>query len=374
VRFLAYPDVPQTSPTGVVNEPKTTDQGPAKTVKTETCSRSLGSFLGVICGVLCYVPYKIFSFLAQAFSSKLVNPTLPAQGGAEEGDAKAQKMDPPGIIQGCVPLEQIPSQGQSSLPPQENQGNLLASSAEQPAWLTKPMPGLREHRTTFCEKLWNGLPEEQRVELAVPGPAGSPISLRLFYSKDQKSIQRDTDMLVNAANGNVGNGSGICGAIWKLYSSKKGWKDTPTCKANSVGTLTPGQVFSHEGPGKKNGTLSVIQAFGPKHQENHPLDLDASRLTMCYQGVMREAMRMHCEAITLCNISTDIYKFPRNIAAGIAVSAVANTLRDGDFSGHSGRPIYVWFAQFGDQSIAFYKDAFQALKSESIDPSKAPTP
>jgi O-acetyl-ADP-ribose deacetylase (regulator of RNase III) len=153
------------------------------------------------------------------------------------------------------------------------------------------------------------------------------------------------DAIVNAANSSLMGGGGVDGAIHRAAGptvleecrqivARQGPLPTGEAVITAAGNLPARHVIHTVGPvwGEVDGTQSV--------------DL----LTSCYTSSLDLATTSSCETVAFPNISTGVYRFPRQLAAETAVSAVRG--RDGDVS-------EVTFVCFDDVNYSIYKALFE---------------
>ncbi len=126
----------------------------------------------------------------------------------------------------------------------------------------------------------------------------------------------EIDAIVNAANSSLMGGGGVDGAIHR----KGGPQILEDCIAtrNEQGSLPAGQaVITRAG---KLPAKHVIHTVGPiwkGGQKN-----EEKILANCYENSLRLAVEHGLKRIAFPNISTGIYRFPKALAAPIAVKAV----------------------------------------------------
>jgi O-acetyl-ADP-ribose deacetylase len=125
-----------------------------------------------------------------------------------------------------------------------------------------------------------------------------------------------TDTIVNAANEYLKHGAGVAGAI-----SQHGG---PTIQAESDAWVQKHGPVSHAEPawtpGGKLPCRYVIHAVGPIWGD---ADEDA-KLTAAVSGSLRVAEGLGLSSISFPAISTGIFGFPKERAAGIIITAIQN--------------------------------------------------
>ena len=70
----------------------------------------------------------------------------------------------------------------------------------------------------------------------------------------------------------------------------------------------------------------VIHTVGPIVPTGIPTPMQKEQLTSCYRSIMQLADENHLESIAFCCISTGEFRFPNQLAAGIAVRTVKDYL------------------------------------------------
>ncbi|WKZ47192.1 MAG: macro domain-containing protein [Anaerolineales bacterium] len=126
----------------------------------------------------------------------------------------------------------------------------------------------------------------------------------------------NVDAIVNAANENLQHGGGVAWAI-----SKKGGQTIQTESDDWIHQHGP---VSHTGPAWTSGGLLpskfIVHAVGPVWGS----DDEDRKLADAVTGSLRVADELKCESIALPAISTGIFGFPKDRAAGIIFSAIEN--------------------------------------------------
>lgn len=151
----------------------------------------------------------------------------------------------------------------------------------------------------------------------------------------------EVDAIVNAANTSLLGGGGVDGAIHRAGGSAildecmKIRAKQGGCKVGEAVITTGGNL-----PCKH-----VIHTVGPRWNEG--LSNEPSLLANCYLNVLRLAEEAGSRKIAIPNISTGIYRFPKEHAAAIALRAVTN------YEGNL--PEEVIFVCFDDENYEIYR-------------------
>jgi O-acetyl-ADP-ribose deacetylase len=129
------------------------------------------------------------------------------------------------------------------------------------------------------------------------------------------------DAIVNAANSSLMGGGGVDGAIHRvggpaiLEDCKRIIARQGSCAAGEAVITTAGNL-----PSKY-----VIHTVGPVWNGGNKKENE--KLADCYKNSLLLAVENNCRTIAFPNISTGIYRFPKNEAAAIATKTVAGFLR-----------------------------------------------
>ncbi len=125
----------------------------------------------------------------------------------------------------------------------------------------------------------------------------------------------EVDAIVNAANEHLAHGGGVAWAI-----SKKGG---PKIQEESDAWVREHGPVSHAHPAWTSGGLLpakfVIHAVGPVWGDGN----EDAKLRDAVTGSLQTADKLRCESISMPAISTGIFGFPKDRAAGIIFKAVA---------------------------------------------------
>jgi O-acetyl-ADP-ribose deacetylase len=134
----------------------------------------------------------------------------------------------------------------------------------------------------------------------------------------------EVDAIVNAANSSLLGGGGVDGAIHRaggksiLEECQKIRNRQGGCKVGEAVITTAGNL-----PAK-----FVIHAVGPAWNSGH--NNEESLLSLAYSNSLGIAIKNSLRSIAFPNISTGIYRFPKDKAAQIAIKTVTDLLATTD--------------------------------------------
>jgi O-acetyl-ADP-ribose deacetylase (regulator of RNase III) len=132
------------------------------------------------------------------------------------------------------------------------------------------------------------------------------------------------DAIVNAANTSLLGGSGVDGAIHKA-GGKEILEDCQKIRNRQGGCKIGEAVITRAG---KLPAKFVIHTVGPVW--NDGLKKEQELLALTYKNTLNIAIQYKIQTIAFPNISTGIYKFPKNQAAEIAIKTVKSFLSTTD--------------------------------------------
>jgi len=146
------------------------------------------------------------------------------------------------------------------------------------------------------------------------------------------------DAIVNAANQSLLGGGGVDGAIHRaagpeLLEACRLLKGCETGEAK----ITPGFQLP---------ASYVIHTVGPVWRGG--LQGEAELLRSCYQNSLQLALDKGLLSIAFPNISTGVYRFPKDLAAEIAISAVK------EFLDKKETDLEVIFVVFDQENLTLY--------------------
>lgn len=131
------------------------------------------------------------------------------------------------------------------------------------------------------------------------------------------------DAIVNAANSSLMGGGGVDGAIHRaggpdiLEDCRKIVARQGGCKTGEAVITTAGNLPARY----------VIHTVGPVWNNGNRKEEEL--LARCYENSLQLAAEHACRSIAFPNISTGIYRFPKDHAATIALRTLQNHLSSG---------------------------------------------
>jgi O-acetyl-ADP-ribose deacetylase len=149
----------------------------------------------------------------------------------------------------------------------------------------------------------------------------------------------DVDAIVNAANSSLLGGGGVDGAIHRAAGPDL------VHECRFLGGCKTGQAKITKGYRLK--ARRVIHTVGPVWQDG--LHGESELLASCYRSSLKLAVAHGLSSIAFPCISTGVYGYPPEEAAGVAVQTVK------DFLGHSPHDLEVIFCCFSRHDLAIYQ-------------------
>lgn len=157
------------------------------------------------------------------------------------------------------------------------------------------------------------------------------------------------DAIVNAANTSLLGGGGVDGAIHRaggpaiLEACRKIVAKQGGCKTGEALITTGGDLSA----------TYVIHTVGPVWNGGN--NNEAQLLADAYRNSLYLAAHNKVRTLAFPNISTGIYHFPKDMAAGIAVATVTAFLKSNIF------PAEVLFVCFDEENMAIYQQLLKAI-------------
>ncbi len=160
--------------------------------------------------------------------------------------------------------------------------------------------------------------------------------------QDDITLQ-DVDAIVNAANSSLLGGGGVDGAIHRAGGPAI-LAECMEIRARQGGCPTGEAVMTTAGnmPARK-----VIHTVGPVWNNDEPERMD-QLLASCYNQSLQLAADNGLATVAFPNISTGVYGYPKERAAGIALKTVQ------DFLARDQRITEVRFVCFDDENYRIY--------------------
>lgn len=154
--------------------------------------------------------------------------------------------------------------------------------------------------------------------------------------------KQHTDAIVNAANSSLLGGSGVDGAIHRAGGPEV-LNECIAIRNRQGGCKTGEAVITTAG---KMPAKFVIHTVGPVWQGGN--NNEEILLKNAYTNSLKLAAENNCTSVAFPNISTGIYGFPKDKAAGIAIDSVYEFLRENNVINE------VVFVCFDEENYALY--------------------
>jgi O-acetyl-ADP-ribose deacetylase len=133
------------------------------------------------------------------------------------------------------------------------------------------------------------------------------------------------DAIVNAANSSLMGGGGVDGAIHRAGGPAI-LEECKTIVARQGGCKTGEAVIT---TGGNLPATYVIHTVGPVWNGGN--NNEKEKLSNCYLNSLQLAVDHNCKTIAFPNISTGIYRFPKEEAAKISIDSIQNFLSRNTF-------------------------------------------
>lgn len=152
------------------------------------------------------------------------------------------------------------------------------------------------------------------------------------------------DSIVNAANTSLLGGGGVDGAIHR--AGGKAILDECIQIRNKQGNCPVGGAVITTGGNLK--AKFVIHTVGPVWNGGN--NNETEKLKNCYINSLNLALDHHLKSISIPNISTGIYRYPKHEAADIAIQTVI------EFVNNNASISHVQFVCFDDENYEIYQN------------------
>ena len=153
--------------------------------------------------------------------------------------------------------------------------------------------------------------------------------------------QQCVDAIVNAANSSLLGGGGVDGAIHRAAGPEL------LAECRLLGGCAPGEAKATSGYGLSS--RHVIHTVGPVWRGGG--EGESETLAACHENAVAVAAGLGCRTVAFPAISTGIYGYPIELAAGVAVAATAEALDRQD------TVELVRFVLFDEQTLAAFDAA-----------------
>ena len=224
------------------------------------------------------------------------------------------------------------------------------SHYQDPAWITKYMHMHRYHKPKKNpEYTFFWLDNEKYGEFRTDQTGSPATELRMI--KGDITEQSDVEAIVNAANTSLLGGGGVDGAIHRAA----GRQLLEECrKLNGCRTGEAKLTGAYKLPCKY-----IIHTVGPIwHGGNQD---EEKLLADCYRNSLQIAVDQGIRSVAFPSISTGVYSFPKDKAAGIALRAVNQFVE-----ANPGKMHLIEWVLFDDDTLSVYKDALSKLQISKI--------
>ena len=158
----------------------------------------------------------------------------------------------------------------------------------------------------------------------------------------------EVDAIVNAANKSLLGGGGVDGAIHRAAGPEL----LEECLTlNGCETGESKITLSYNLPAKY-----VIHTVGPVWHGG--MNNEPQLLANCYKNSLQIALDKKLSTVAFPNISTGVYRFPKDMAAGIAIRTVNN------FLNQNKKLKTIYFVCFDEENYEIYKEKLIKLSME----------
>jgi O-acetyl-ADP-ribose deacetylase (regulator of RNase III) len=155
----------------------------------------------------------------------------------------------------------------------------------------------------------------------------------------------NVDAIVNAANRSLLGGGGVDGAIHRAAGPEL----LNECELLNGCETGEAKITK----GYKLPSKFVIHTVGPVYRDG--MANESELLANCYKNSLKLATENKIKTVAFPNISTGVYRFPKIMAAGIAIRTTL------DFLQKNKKIEKVYFVCYDDENYSIYKEKLAAL-------------
>ncbi len=159
-------------------------------------------------------------------------------------------------------------------------------------------------------------------------------------------LDQNVEAIVNAANTSMRGGGGIDGQVHR----KAGPDLVLELMQKAPHGAKTGEIVVTSG--QRTPFKYILHTPGPVW--NGGAHDEEALLRKCYAGAAAKAVELGVLSIGFCSISTGIFRFPLELAAPIALSAVKGVLESSNVE-------RIVFAMYGEAEYEAFRQAFETL-------------
>lgn len=166
-----------------------------------------------------------------------------------------------------------------------------------------------------------------------------------FHIVHNDITKMNVDVIVNAANNQLLQGGGVCGAIFKAAGEKLLQRE-----CSQYAPIQTGQAVITNG--YNLSAKYIIHAVGPIYKDGQHNEKEL--LISAYKSSLTLAIKYNCQSIALPLISSGIYGYPKKEALAIATSTINNFLNDNELD--------VYLVVFDKDSVTLSESLYQNIE------------
>lgn len=166
-----------------------------------------------------------------------------------------------------------------------------------------------------------------------------------FHIVHNDITKMNVDVIVNAANNQLLQGGGVCGAIFKTAGEKLLQRE-----CSQYAPIQTGQAVITNG--YNLSAKYIIHAVGPIYKDGQHNEKEL--LISAYKSSLMLAIKHNCQSIALPLISSGIYGYPKKEALAIATSTINDFLSDSELD--------VYLVVFDKDSVTLSESLYQNIE------------